>query len=180
MCMFLPESSKEIICDQLNNIEYKDIQTLSISLKNALIALNVLIESQNEQIGYLKDAIAAKLDSINYDIFRIKINSADITPGLRALKKEIDKIKNIKVNLDAIDCSFNKLEASLDQHILLSHSDIDHLIEQIEKVLLNYPNNQQIVKILSQLDKLNKTNKEILFDRIAGLSSIIGLVLAII
>ena len=179
-CMFLPESSKNLICGQLNNIEKSDIKTISVALKNALIALNMLVSSQKEQIDYLKNIIDARLKIINYDIFRIKISSGDIASNLRAVKTEADEIKSIKNSLNAIGSSVQNFEDSLDQYFLISHSDIDQLVDQIEKIVADRTETPQTKSILDRLMQMKKSKREILFDRIVSLSSIIGLVLTIL
>jgi hypothetical protein len=180
MCMFLPDSSRALICRQLNNIENLDIQTISVALKNTLIALNMLISSQKEEIDYLKNVIDGRLKIINYDIFRIKISSGDIVSNLRAIKNEVDEIKSIKNSLNALGSSFSNFEDSLDQLNLISHYDIDQLLDQIEKLIAVRPETPQTRNILSRLTQLKESKREILFDRIANLSSIVGLALSVL
>lgn len=180
MCLFLPESSKTLICDQLNCIENSDIQTISVALKNTLIALNMLVSNQQEQIGYLKSVIDARLKTIDYNILRIKISSGDAVTNLWAMKKEMDKIQSIKDSLTAFGSSIQNFENSLDQHISLNHSDIDQLIDQIKNLIIVRPETPQTKRILHLIKDMKKSKNEILFNRIVDLSSIIGLALSIL
>lgn len=180
MCMFLPESSKPIICDQLDNIENSDIHAISLALKNTLIALNILLSNQEEQIGFLKGILDSRLRIIDYNIFRIKITSGNIAANLLAMKKEVDEIKSIKNSINVLGSGFQNFENSLDHCMLITHSDIDRLVDQMRELIIDRPQTAETKDILDLIEQMKKSKKDKLFDRIVDLSSIIGLILSIL
>ncbi len=180
MCIFLPESSKLIIYDQLDNIENSDIQTISVVLKNTLIAFNILLSNQQDQMVFFKSIIDSRLRAIDYNIFRIKIASGNIAANLLAIKKEADEIKSIKNSISTLGSGFQNLENSLDQYMSITHSDIDRSIDQMQELIINRPQTAEAKDILDLIVKMKNSKTDMLFDRIANLSSIIGLILSIL
>jgi hypothetical protein len=96
------------------------------------------------------------------------------------LSKEADEVKSIRNGLDALGSRFQTFDDSLDLSISLNHSDLDQLMDQLEKLINCRPETPQIRSILNHLELMKKSKKEILFDRIVNLSSILGLALSVL
>jgi len=185
MCHFLPERSRASVCelqdwDKLGFEEKASVFKRAIShCSQRMEALSQKIVEKDEWIGYLKDDLISRINNINYNIFKLKVDSANAADSLRAMKWELDQIKVIKSDIDGLGSKVGDLEASQMQVLQELEVQMPRIIEELE-MLARDRDDQLSREILEKLDSLKMSPGEKIFERAAGLASIVSLLIAIV
>jgi HEAT repeat protein len=147
--------SEQQLEQQLNPIHYK---LDSISYNTNLIF--------NEIIN-IKD----KLSNIKFDIFKMKLNSAEVVSNLKTIKEELEKLNKIEgfntVSIDKLSSSQKEILNELNNNILERFNEIGILANKL-------PNKEDAKKILDSINKLKQSKPEILFQKFVDVISLIG------
>jgi len=185
MCDFLPERSRASVCE-LRDWDELDLQRKASLYKRAISHCSQRMEVLSQQIvekdawiGYLRDEVIGRLKNINYNIFKLKISSANAADSLRALKWELDRINAIKLDIDGLGSKVEDLEVSQQQSLMELEEKIPRIIRELE-TLAKSRNNQLSREILEKLDDMKRSPEETIFERAANLASIVGLLIALL
>lgn len=188
ICAILPEESQKVICSQLGEIEDADLNHKIIIIESALSSINVQMNSLRGQLAerdkwieYLKDLVLKRLETINYGVFKLKIRSGEIVPTLQAIQTELNKLKTIKTDLKNIGLSLTDLGSLQLQDLCTLSEEMARLVEEIEnKVIPMLPETSDTQRVIEKIQELKQSKRELWFNRAAALSSIIGLLLAVL
>jgi hypothetical protein len=194
MCSFLPERSNESVCELRNweRLGFEDKLPLfkrAITLcANQMVNLSEQIGEKNDQIAYLREAVLARLDTINFHIFKINIRSGDMFQNLRVLEYELQKIRKIKEDLDRLGQKLDGFDIHRQQALRELRESAPGLIMEMEEIIKGHdfrePVKQEVPaswrqELLSRLQALKASPAGATLDLAAALSSIISLILTI-
>lgn len=185
MCNILPKESRGLICRQLDDMKRVDfpervriVESALSSIQPQIINLQEKLIERDRLIEYFKDYVINRLDNINYGVFRLKLRSENIVPILHKIQDELNKLKTIETDLKNFGFNIAEL-GSLKQHDFNKlNNDIIRLCGEIEnEVVPKLSQTSDMQSILGKLHDLKQSKAEVWFNRVAGLSSIIGLLL---
>jgi len=146
------------------------------------------IGDKDDQIIYLRNEVLARLDNINFHVFKISIRSANVAQSLRALEYELQKIKKIKDDLERLGQSAEDLGIHQQQALQELQESAPKLIKELEEITkrdeLNDSDKQEVPsslrqELLNRLQALKASPEGAILDLAASLSSIISLILTI-
>ena len=193
MCSFLPDRSKESVCE-LKNWDSLDFENKAILFKRAIIKCTNQMENlynqigdKDDQINYLKNEILARLDNINFHVFKISIRSADTAQSLRVLEYELQKIKKIKDDLDRLGQTVDDLGIYQRQALQELQKSAPSLIRELKEIVkekenLNDPETAKVPdswwqKPLNKLNTFDESPSRIAIGLAADLLQIISFIL---
>ncbi|MCK4797582.1 MAG: HEAT repeat domain-containing protein [Spirochaetes bacterium] len=187
MCDILPEESREFVCGQLDEINDVGLGERTIIVESAFNCIRTQQKGLQKKLSenakdneFLKDDILSKLDNISFGISKLKIRSGEIVPSLRNIEKELDKLKPIETKLNGLESSLTEFKHLTENDIQRLNDEITRLALEIEtKVIPKLPKTSDTHAILDELNKLKQSDKEIWFNRVSGMSSLIGLLISI-
>ena len=194
MCSFLPERSKESLCELKNWDSLGFEKKVSLFKRaithcaNEMENLSRRIGDKDDQIIYLRAEVLARLDNINFHVFKISIRSADVAQSLRGLEYELQKIKKIKDDLDRLGQSMDDLGIHQQQALQELQESAPKIIIELEEIVkkddLDDSDKQEAPgsirkEILNRLQALMDSPAGAALNLAADLSSIIGLILTI-
>jgi len=188
MCNFLPEECKSTICSQLNEVENVDLDYKALIMESAMSSLyvqmknfNDTIDEKDKMIEYFKDLILGKLDNIDHGIFKLKLRSGEIVPALQKMQNELKKLELLKNDINNLGLNLTDLSQSQYQEFTSLDTEISHLVKEINiNVIPRLSQSDDSKKLLEKLQKLEQSKGQELFYRAAALSSIIGMIIAIL
>ncbi|NJD53017.1 MAG: hypothetical protein FIB07_09150 [Candidatus Methanoperedens sp.] len=169
-----------------SQLENADLLDKAMAMKAMVISISVEINNMKEklaekdkQIEYLEDKVLLKLDNLSYGISMLKLRSGEIVPSLHEIQNEMNKLKTIQADLNKIGLSLNDIENRQHQGFNRLDVDITRLANEIEaQIIPKLPQNNDATKeILKKLEDLKVPKKEVWFNRVVGLASIISLIL---
>ncbi|MCX6676718.1 MAG: HEAT repeat domain-containing protein [Methanothrix sp.] len=194
MCRFLPEKSRESVCGLM------DWGTLDFEKKvllfrravtycaNQMENFSMQIRDKDDQIAYLRGEVLARLETINFHIFKINIRSGDVAQNLRSLECELQKMKKIKDDLDRVGRKLDDLGIHQQQVLWELQESTPKLIRELEEIIkkdeLDDSGKQKVPRglwheLLNRLQALKASPAGATLDLAAALSSIISLILTI-
>ena len=184
----LPEESNKVLSDQLDEMEVAELCDKAKIIQSALIAFHpqiINLKKTNTEkdiwIEYLRDGITQRLDNINFGVFKIKHRSAEMSLALNQVQTELKKINKIKNDLDNIGINLEELGESQNQNFQELNDGMKNICNIIEsEIIPKLPENDDKQIILDKIDELKQSDTETLFNRVAGFSSIIGLILPLL
>ena len=187
MCDILPEESRGFVCGQLDGIKDVGLRERTIIVESAFNCIRTQQKSLQEELGkkekdndFLKDDVLSKLDNISFGISKLKLRSGEIVPSLRRIEKELDTLKTIETKLNSLESSSTEFKHLTENDIQRLNDEITRLTLEIEtKVIPKLPQTSDNLAILDELNKLKQSDKEIWFNRVSGMSSLIGLLISI-
>jgi len=186
LCHFFHESARaQMECSLLDweklNI-WRKISLFYGALSASCIRMGDMakqVEEQEKEIEFLRDEVIDRLKTVNYNIFRIKIRSADAANSLGALKWELDKITIIKSDFDRLDRKLEYLDVSQQQAIRELKGEMPRIIDDLEEVARGRMDNR-FDKVLESLDSLKKSLKRDAFELASQLASIVGILISLL
>ena len=184
----LPEESNKVLSDQLDEMEVaelcdkaKIIQSALISFHPQIINLKKTNTEKDIWIEYLKDGVIQRLDNINFGVFKIKHRSGITSNTLNQIQNELKKFNKIKNDLDNIGFNLKELGELQNQNFKELNDGMNNICNIIESdIIPKLPENDDKQTILDKIDELKQSDTETLFNRVAGFSSIIGLILPLL
>ena len=191
MCHILPEESREVICNQLDEMEESELSDKARIIGSALSSIHPQIINLEEKLAererwieYFKNLVVQRLDNINYGVFQLKIRSGEIVPKLHEIQHELKKLIIIKTDLDNIGLNIKDFGNLQHHDIQKLNDEITLLCGKIEtEIIPKLPkanDAHRIIEIQKKIQYLKQSKEEIWFNRVAGLSSIVGLILTIL
>ena len=188
ICDILPEESRVFINELLDKMEvaelYEKAKTNVIILSAVqpqIINLQEKLADKDKLIEYLKDSVTQRLDNINYGVFKIKHNSAEIKLALNQVQIELKKLNLIKTDIDNFGTNLEELGDLQNRNFKELNDGMNYICNIIENELLpKLPENEDKQTIIDKIDELKQSEAETLFNRAAGFSSIIGLILPLL
>jgi len=179
MCEILPEGSRRVVCNQLENIKEAELPNKTNVILTTLTCIMVQGENMQKRLEYLEERVLLKLDNISHGVSKLKLRSGEVVQSLH-------EIQDVLYELITIQADFNKglsLNNSKIQELLTRiNNGITRLAGEIKEDIIPIlpPNNDTTKEILENLEKLQDLKlckEEVLFNRGAGLASIISLIL---
>jgi len=144
------------------------------SLTDAIVQMRKEVLRELEQMN-------EKLDNINYNIFKLKIHSANAADSLRALKWELDKVKAIQSDVEGLGDKVEDLGLSQQQVLLELKSEMPRIIEELEELVkAREVDDKRCQDILNELQTLRNSPEETILNQAGNLTGIIGLVLTVL
>ncbi len=191
MCRILPEESRDVICSQLDKMKESELSDKARIIGNALCSIQPQIINLHEKLAererwieYFKNIVIQRLDNINYDVFRLKIRSGEIISTLHEIQHELNKLIVIKTDLDNIGLNIKDFGNLQHYDIQKLNDGMTLLCRKIEtEIIPKLPKESdadRIIEIKKKIQDLKQSKEEIWFNRVAGLSSIVGLILTIL
>jgi hypothetical protein len=144
------------------------------------------IRDKDDQITYLRDKVLARIDNINFHVFKISIRSADMAQSLRVLDYELQKMKKIKDDLNRLGQSVDDFGICQQQALQELQESAPKLISELEEITktdgLDDSGEREIPsslrqEILNKLQAIKASPAGTTLDLAAALSSIISLIL---
>lgn len=138
------------------------------------------IRDRNNQIEFLRNEVVARLEVINYSIFRIKICSANTADSIRALKCELDKVNDIKSKINRLDLKMEELDLSQQDSIKTLKDEMPRIILDLENVTRERGDKKfaEFLERLEELrDELKGSSMEKTLDVAAKRATILGTVI---
>lgn len=189
ICHILPEESENLICKQLKNMDKADfpekvrtIESVLSSIQPAIIRLQEKLDDREKLIEYFEDLVIKRLDNIDYSVFKIKLNFGNlVVPALENIQNELKKLETIKTDINKFGIKTIEFEDFQHHNIQRINHDITKVCLQIEtEIIPRLPKTSDTQRIIEELHVLKQSEKEIWFNHIAGLSSVIGLLITIL
>lgn len=188
MCRILPEESENLICKQLKKMDKANfpekvriIESALSSIQPQIISLQEKLVDRENLIEYFKDLVIKRLDNIDYSVFKLKLHYGNFVPVLDNIQNELKKLETINTDLNLFGLKVIEFENFQHHNLQRINNDITKICEQIEnKVIPRLPQTSDTQMIMEKLHDLKQSEKEIWFNRVAGLSSIIGLLITIL
>jgi len=185
-CRLLPEGTKKSIEFELRDWDNLKFGSKLLPFNNA-VKFSLLqiepwskeIKDKDDQIKYLRGKVITRLDNVNYNIFRIKIRSADAADSLRALKWELDQVKDIKSDFDRLERKVEDLDVSQQDTLRELKEEMPRIIEDLEKVARER-DDQNFDEVLERLEALKRSPKREVFELATQLVSIVGLLICLL
>jgi HEAT repeat protein len=170
ICSKFPEGQKGEACELLKMMYaeplFEDKIPLMVNLLNKL-SYQLDMTAQLNQFGKKLD----ELYCIRDDIFKIKLSSHNIISKLDAMKKELEKLNEIKsLNTLSIE-KLNSIQVDMPNNL---DSDIQDRLDDLAGLIEDLPKNNDIKEILEKLNKLRQSNLDILLQRSSGITSLIS------
>ncbi len=154
------------------------------SIHPQIINLEEKLAERERWIEYFKNLVVQRLDNINYGVFQLKIRSGEIVPKFREMQHEMMKLIIIKTDLDNIGLNIKDFGNLQHHDIQKLNDEITLLCGKIEtEIIPKLPkanDAHRIIEIQKKIQYLKQSKEEIWFNRVAGLSSIVGLILTIL
>jgi hypothetical protein len=120
-----------------------------------------------DEIIYFRD----KLNYISFDIYKVKLNSADVVSNLKTMKEELEKLDRIEglnaLSIEKLSSSQAKILNELNNNLLESLNEIGILANKLS-------NKEDAQKILDSINRLKQSKSEILFQKSVDVISLIG------
>ncbi len=190
MCIVLPEESKEIVRNQLDEMRDKELPDKAKIIASALSAIQPQIinlqknlANKDQEIEYLRDKLLQQLNSINFGVLNLKIHSMEIkdqVSTLNEIQNELKKLTTLEKDIKNIGINMTEMGMLLDQKHQRLMRDIAGLCEEIEQsVIPKISDTNETQRIIEKLQELKPSRGEKWFSRAADLSSLIGFILQI-
>lgn len=191
MCRILPDKSRGVICSQLDEMEESKLSDKAriiggalSSIQPQIINLQEKLADREKWIEYFKNLVIQRLDNINYDVFQLKIRSGEIVPTLHEIQHELKKLIIIKTDLDNIGLDIKDFGNLQRYDIQKLNDGMTLLCRKIEtEIIPKLPkasDTHRIIEIQKKIQDLKQSKEEIWFNHVAGLSSIVSLILTIL
>ncbi len=181
MCAFLPDQARESIGELQNwrDLDFAKKMPLFIRAishcSNRMEELKKEVDDRDQWIEYLRNSVIARLDNINYNIFKLNIRSSNASHLLQALLWEIEKLVSLKFNMDRLDLSLESLKVPQQQVLCVLEAEMPRITNEL-KGLCKDRKDPEVHKILEKLDALETPNWKTILDVSGVLISIISLI----
>ncbi len=123
------------------------------------------------------NTIGTKLDCIRYDIFKSKLNSHDVILNLSAMKKELEKLNEIK-HLNAF--SIEKLNFIQAENLSNLNNDMLERLNEIKNLVDDLPNKNDITGFDDKLNELKQSKSNKLMQNTSAVITLIGFAMQIL
>lgn len=173
------------LLDEMEIVELDEKVKINFTIVNTIVLqIHNLQEKLNEKdklIEYFKNILVNQLDNINYGVFKIKHRSAEMSLALNQVQNELKKINKIKNDLDNIGINLEEFGELQNQNFQELNNGMNNICNIIEsEIIPKLPENEDKQTIIDKIDELKQSDAETLFNRAAGFSSIIGLILPLL